>query len=227
MSNSALAIYFDAPMQSWGASSRYEHRETEAFPTKSGVLGMLAAAMGIDKDSEEEANAIAELSSITFSALRINGNGNRLVQRLTDYHTVGGGYDKKDPNQKLHIPRKASGGFISNAVITRRTYLTDAKFVAILQGETELLLRCSTALKDPKWGIWFGRKACLPAAPLTPCIADTKAAAIEKLGKIIDFDTEALGPGQTEESGDGAYHQNDQPISFANQVYRSRPVKRS
>lgn len=226
MSNSTLAIYLDAPMQAWGASSRYEQRETEPFPTKSGVLGMLAAALGIDKDSKNETNAIAELSTITFSVLRIKRNGIGLVQRLMDFHTVGGGYDKKNLNQKLHIPRKASGGLISNAVITRRTYLTDAKFVAILQGETELLLRCSTALKNPKWGIWFGRKSCLPAAPLTPSIADTEAAAIEKLGEIIGFDAETLGPGQTEEPGDGSYYQSDQPKSFASRDYLSRPVKR-
>ncbi len=227
MSNSTLALYLDAPMQAWGASSRYQQRETEAFPTKSGVLGMLAAAMGIDKDSAGEAIAISKLSSITFSVLRIKRNGIRLVQRMTDFHTVGGGYDKKDLKQKLHFTRKASGGLNFNAVITRRTYLTDAKFVVILQGETELLHRCSTALNDPKWGIWFGRKACLPAAPLTPCLARTKEAAIEKLGKIIDFDTQELGPGQTEEPGDGAYYQNDQPVSFASRDYRSRPVKRS
>ncbi len=50
----ALAFYIDAPMQAWGLSSRFQHRETNAFPTKSALVGMVAAAMGINKHDADE-----------------------------------------------------------------------------------------------------------------------------------------------------------------------------
>ena len=52
----ALAFVLDSPLQSWGVDSRYQQRDTAAFPTKSGLLGLLAAALGIDKNAPEEAS---------------------------------------------------------------------------------------------------------------------------------------------------------------------------
>ena len=42
-----LALYFDAPLQSWGYASKFDRRTTLAHPTRSGVIGLLCAAAGI------------------------------------------------------------------------------------------------------------------------------------------------------------------------------------
>lgn len=228
MSNSALAFYLDGPLQAWGASSKFQHRETESFPTKSGIIGLIAAAMGIDKHAADEADRLRPLAALNQSVLRLDNSSGATIVRLSDFHTIGGGYDRSHPVEKLHIARTADGKVCANAVITHRTYLMDAKFLVVLEGDGAVLQGCASALEDPKWGFWFGRKCCLPAAPLTPVLAPTASEALrllaEKLG-IGDF-TAARCVGQKEETADGAWYQADQPVSFGRREFQSRPVAR-
>ena len=56
-SNAWLALLLDGPMQSWGHASRFERRTTALHPTRSGVLGLIAAALGIDKHAPDEGGA--------------------------------------------------------------------------------------------------------------------------------------------------------------------------
>lgn len=228
MSSKVLALYLDAPMQSWGASSRYQIRDTGAFPTKSGVIGMIAAALGIDKEDSEEASRIQELAGLRIGVRRLQTDRKTPVHRLTDFHTVGGGYDtSRNSPDRLFVTRKASGG-PSGTVITRRTYLTDVKFLVFLEGNPDLLAKCRQALRNPVWGVWFGRKACLPAAPLFPTLGDSFEDAFQKLCDEMQVVGELrIDPdGQIEETGDGAWYAEDEPVSFKERTYRARPVKR-
>lgn len=229
--HAALVFYLDAPMQAWGASSRFRHRKTESFPTKSGIIGLLAAALGIDKHAGDEAARLAPLATLRFSVFPIENTQDPVpTLRLEDFHTVGGGYDADDPRQVLHISRKASGG-PSTTVITHRTYLTDARFLAVLEGDAALLERCAAALENPKWGIWFGRKCCLPAAPLSPLLAASREEAIgqwlqrAQLGLTLNYASGQEEP--TGEAAEGVWHPADHPLSFGTRSFRSRPVRRS
>ncbi len=238
MSTDALAFYLDGPMQAWGASSRFQRRETESFPTKSGILGLIAAAMGIDKHAANEAERLRPLAKLQLSVFKvINADGKKKpieAQRLSDFHTIGGGWhddwqkDKSNLMAKMHTPRKAGDGSPFGTVITHRTYLTDTKFIAVLTGEKELLARCAEALENPKWGVWFGRKCCLPASPLAPVLASSPGDALRALAGRIGLDAfdELACEGQKEIGGDGAWFQSDQPISFGKREFQSRPVSR-
>ena len=233
MSDLALAIHLDAPLQSWGASSRFQRRETESYPTKSGILGLLAAALGIDKHSPDEREALRPLAALRFTAIKIVPIGNeKPTERLTDFHTIGGGWhddwqaDKSNLRAKMNTPKKAGDGSPFGTVITRRTYLTDARFVAVLEGPSETLERCAAALEDPKWGIWFGRKSCLPAAPLGPTLADSRGEAVDQLLAKLATPHRAL-QGQTEASDPASSFQSDHPISFGQREFQSRPVLRT
>ena len=219
-----LAIYLDAPLQSWGVLSKFQRRGTESYPSKSGVLGLVAAAMGIDKRDASEADKLKPLASCKFSAFAVAlSDKQQPVSQLEDYHTVGGGYDRDDPVQRLRISRKASGG-TSTTVVTRRFYLEQARFVVVLEGDEELLQKASGSLEDPKWGVWFGRKCCLPSAPLLPTLSDTgEKAASMLLGKLR---ASVVGEGRAEEDGDGAWRMPDQPLSFGSREFASRPVSR-
>ncbi len=62
--------------------------------------------------------------------------------------------------------RRASGAMNKDAVVTRRQYLLDARFGVILQAAALVLERVAAALQDPVWGVWLGRKSCIPAAPV-------------------------------------------------------------
>ncbi len=224
MLTNALAFYIHAPMQAWGASSKFQRRDTEAHPTKSAVLGLVAAAMGIDKNQLDEPARIEELSDLGFSTARLVSSENNEIRRLNDYHTVGGGYDTK--TQKLFITRKASGG-TSTTILTHRAYLTDARFVVVLEGSCTLLEKIRDALNNPVWGVWFGRKACLPSAPLIPVIAASKQEAVDALCARVPLEGLELHDTEyREESGDGCWYLSDQPVSFGRREYKQRPVSR-
>lgn len=238
MSEATLAFLLDAPLQSWGSSSRFQRRETESWPTKSALVGLLAAALGIDKNDPGEAGRLAPLAALRFSALRWPKPSPAL--RLADFHTIGGGWhdqwqaDKKNLRAKLHIPRKAGDGSPFGTVITRRTYLSDARFVLLFQGARDLLNRCAAALEDPVWGVWFGRKACLPASPLAPVVAADASAALAALALRLGIEATDLAQleGVTEDSGPDAIHIHDVPLSFGlhhgpnREPYASRPCRR-
>jgi CRISPR system Cascade subunit CasD len=227
-----LALLIDAPLQSWGASSKFQRRETESWPTKSALVGVLAAALGIDKHAQDETDKLAPIAALCFSVFRWPKPAP--ITRLTDFHTIGGGYDKTNPAEKLHIPCKAGDGSPFGTVITRRTYLTDARFIALFQGDRATLERAAAALLDPVWGVWFGRKTCIPAEPLAPVVAASPQEALAALMKRLCNDPEAISAleGMTESPGDSRFHQADQPVAFGQHhgaipaPYLSRAIRR-
>ncbi len=155
-----IALLLDAPMQAWGHASRFERRTTALHPTRSGVIGLLAAALGIDKYAPDESallDRLAPLHITTITLPRRDRRGELPIVRMEDYHTVG-------PREGI---RRASGKVDKDATVqTYRHYLLDARFGVLLEGPLPLLTEIAAALRDPCWGVWFGRKCCLPATPL-------------------------------------------------------------
>ena len=157
-SDACLALLLDGPMQSWGHSSRFERRTTALHPTRSGVFGLIAASLGIDKYGPDEASQLARFAPLRVTTVtlprRNRRGGELLIRRLEDYHTVTG-------------IRRASGKVDDDATVqTYRHYLLDARFGVLIEGPLALLEEIAAALRDPKWGVWLGRKCCLPATPV-------------------------------------------------------------
>lgn len=75
-----LLLRLAGPMQSWGVDSKVDVRGTSAHPSKSGVIGMIAAAMGRSRD-----DPLDDLKSLSFG-IRIDQPGTL----MRDYHTVHG-----------------------------------------------------------------------------------------------------------------------------------------
>lgn len=73
-----LLLRLAAPLQSWGSGSKFEIRTTEKMPTKSGVVGMLAAALGLGRDSD-----LSELNALQFGV-----RADREGEDITDFHMV-------------------------------------------------------------------------------------------------------------------------------------------
>ena len=168
-----LALYFDAPLQSWGFASKFDRRTTLAHPTRSGVIGLLCAASGVDRADTEGLRRLdgeLEIDVYTFA----QGG------RLTDYHTVGGGYDKENNPQK--ICRKAGDGKPGSTLQTYREYLEDARFGAVVSGGAERINTLATHVQNPIWGIWLGRKACVPAAHVFAGVHADRDEAVAALG---------------------------------------------
>lgn len=135
-------------MQSWGTRSAHIKRDTAREPTKSGVVGLLASALGVSRDDDEKVAALAELKL----GVRVDREG--LVE--VDYQTA------------QNVPNTAGGGH--RTVVSHRYYLSDALFLVVLGASTlrqeALLRRVEIALRVPEWPLYFGRKAFVPARPL-------------------------------------------------------------
>lgn len=139
-----LLLRLCGPMQSWGVQSRFTVRDTGLEPSKSGVVGLLCAALGIDRADDAALQPLA--------ALRMGIRADREGVLKMDYHTA-------------KNVLKAGGG-IKETEVSRRYYLADACFLAGLEGEDLLLLqRLHAALKNPVWPLFLGRKAFVPSEP--------------------------------------------------------------
>lgn len=227
-----LALYLRAPLQSWGSSSKFGDRGTIDAPTRSGLLGLIAAACGIDKNDEaRDREWLARTARLSLEVV-----GFKRGDRMTDYHTVGARYDKNDPWQKRMIPTTADGK-PRGTDLTHRDYLSDSVFGAVLSGDDALVAEMSTALANPVWGVWLGRKSCIPTEPVLAGVfesAETARAGLadrwrrsaERAGKTIGETTtaafsvvEAL-PGETDETV------LDVPVSFAKREFHARGFRR-
>lgn len=215
-----LALLLDAPLQSWGFESRFQRRTTGLHPTKSGVIGLICAAMGLGKDSPEERETLPKLAALKMISIAIQreqvnrwtGEKSELaVRRLEDFHTV------------LNT-RRASGKMNDDPVVTRRQYLLDARFGVILTGNRLLLQHMTTALADPVWGVWFGRKSCIPAEPICRGLFASPTEAEKALignAPLESFTTVT----EAESFAEGTDSLNDQPVSFGDST-SSGPDKR-
>lgn len=136
---SVLLLRLAGPLQSWGVSGRFTRRTTESAPTKSGIIGLLAAAQGLRRTDPLE-----ELLDLRL-AVRIEQQG-RLIR---DFHTA-------------HNP--VSG---QSMPLSYRYYLSDAVFLAAVEGEAELVRGLSEAVRAPEFPLYLGRRSCPPSGPLS------------------------------------------------------------
>jgi len=209
-----LSLRLEGPLQSWGVDSQYNRRSTGLLPTKSAVAGMCCAALGIDRGSEEERQILSDFSELRMTAIAVPRKvreRNLDVRRLQDYHTVQG-------------TRKADGG-LKDCHITHRQYLTDAGFLVLLSGESAFCHRLAEGLQDPVWGIWLGRKVCIPTAPVLVGVFDSQESALRPILGDQPLNTFTRQE-EVETFSEGRDSLSDQAVSFlsSNREFASRRV---
>lgn len=147
-----LLLKLVGPMQSWGIASRFNQRDTGKEPSKSGVVGMVAAALGIDRQNWEDLEPVTRLAM----GVRHDRPG---IPKL-DYQTAGCASDDTIITAE---GKQARGG----GVVSHRFYLADGAFLVGLEGEDRPLLeRVQSALKNPVWPLALGRKSYVPSEPV-------------------------------------------------------------
>ena len=134
-----LTVNLTGLLQSYGNEATFERRTTYHYPSKSAVIGMIAAGLGYRRDDQR----IESLNKLGI-AVRIDQRG----KIMTDFHTV--------------RPQNAK-----NSKLTYRDYLQDAVFVvAIGSGDDNLIGQIKYALRHPKFQLFLGRRANVPAGVL-------------------------------------------------------------
>ncbi len=136
---STLLLRLAGPMQAWGSGSRFVRRATDHAPTKSGVIGLLAAARGLRRTDPLE-----DLLALQFG-VRLDQPG-RIERDFQTTRTVDGG---------------------RSFPLTERYYLTDATFVAAVEGDDGLIAALDAAVRRPVYPLYLGRRSCPPVGALT------------------------------------------------------------
>ncbi len=138
-----LLLRLVGPLQSWGTTSRFDQRDTGKEPSKSGVVGLLAAALGIDRENWVDLEPLAHLS------MGVRHDRPGVPKR--DYQTA----------QQII---SADGSKIHETAVTTRDYLADAAFLVGLEStERPLLESAQDALRNPVWPLALGRKSYVPS----------------------------------------------------------------
>ena len=210
---STLLLRLAGPLQAWGSSSKFTRRNTDPAPTKSGVVGLLAAARGLRR-----VDPLEDLLSLRFG-VRIDQPG----RVESDFQTARSLDGKAFP-------------------LTYRTYLTDAVFLAAVEGDDSLIEALDEAVRCPVFPLYLGRRACPPAGPidlgvrkrtLWEALRDEpwQASAWYRRGVVavesleVRIDAEAV---PDDVAGRTVDIQHDAPVSFDPKlrVYTSRSVVR-
>jgi CRISPR system Cascade subunit CasD len=133
-------------MQSWGTTSRFDQRDTGKEPSKSGVTGLLAAALGIDRANW------ADLEALTRLSMGVRHDRPGIPKR--DYQTA---------QQIISADRSK----VHRTAVTTRDYLADAVFLVGLEGaDRSLVEQIHAAVRDPVWPLALGRKSYVPSRPI-------------------------------------------------------------
>lgn len=179
-----LLLWLEGPLQSWGCGSLFYRRATMPFPTKSGILGMICAAMGRQGEQRELLALFAplKLSIVSF------GKEGQDISILTDFHMVGSNYDDKDPWELRCIPKtydgkKAVGG---GTKLTHRQYLQNAKFAVIVEIPDGIENELTDGFCSPVFDICLGRKNCPPADIVFRGIFETQTMALAAAFSIAE-----------------------------------------
>lgn len=144
-----LLLRLVGPMQSWGTTSRFDQRDTGKEPSKSGVIGLLAAALGIDRENW------IDLEPLTYLPMGVRHDRPGVPKR--DYQTAG--CAASDTIIKADGTQAKGGGVVSD-----RFYLADAAFLVGVESKDHSLLdRLHQALCNPVWPLALGRKSYVPS----------------------------------------------------------------
>lgn len=205
-----LLFRLEGPMQSWGYRSRFDYRDTALEPTRSGVIGLICAAMGIARGED----------ILRFGTLRMGVR----VDEPTYWRDCSPrkAYEGPRPERDYHTALEVikADGKGNDTVVSHRDYIADASFTVGLESIDVLLLNSiAAALTQPKWLLFLGRKAFpLTAPPLKPgegpkpgCLEDHLLSAGRKLRVVL-------------ESPDGERTQHDRPLCFGQRRFMPRTM---
>ena len=150
------------PLAAWGDIAVGEYRPSFAHPSKSAILGLLAAALGIRRDESERQKDLTE--SCLFS-VKVDSMGTL----LRDYHTT------QVPSTKRGVTYRTRGSELAdgklNTILSSRDYRCDSAYIVaicVADGVSYTVHELAAALQKPVFTLYLGRKSCPLALPLQP-----------------------------------------------------------
>lgn len=167
-----LVFSLAAPLAAFGDLAGHERRGGTTWPGRSAILGLIGAALGIDRSDRDIQSALAEGYGVAVQTRSMGAP-------LRDYHTTQTIPTAKARRPSTRAAALAAAGRSVNTVITIREYRTDVAFDAAVwprQAARWDLEELATALHQPVYTLWLGRKSCPLAAPLRPRLVQAEDA---------------------------------------------------
>jgi CRISPR system Cascade subunit CasD len=206
-----LLMRLVGPMQSWGHRSRFDERDTGLEPTRSGVIGLLACALGLPRSADLSPFDVLRLG------VRVDAPGPVMVDDQTALDVI-----------------KADGSG-RDTVTSHRAYLADARFLVGLEGKNRGFLgELNSALRAPRWPLFLGRKSFVPALPvhlpdrpvwencsLEDALTFSPWHRLRRGERMPDSLRLAIEP----RAGGGGLARNDWPLDFQQRRYSLRRVE--
>lgn len=178
-----LIFQLQAPLSVWGDTAVGEYRPTANYPSESALIGLLAAALGIERTEEHRHQTL--VAELKF-AIGVQSAG----RLLRDYHTAQIATEmilSKQPHNtrrdELNVPAEKKKDHLKT-ILSTRDYRQDAACLVAVQTTPKASLQLSDlvqAIQKPKFVLYLGRKSCPPSLPLWPQIleADNALQAME------------------------------------------------
>lgn len=206
-----LLLRLEGPIQSWGYRSRFNYSDTALEPTRSGVIGLICAAMGIARGEYKDV-------SPRFDSIRMGVRVDREGRPERDYHTA------------LDVIKADGSG--SDTVVSYRDYLADAIFTVGLEShDLNLLNSIEANLRNPHWFLFLGRKSfCLSEPPLSASRPPIVQARLEDALEGAAFSLRCkprqgvLNYRFVLEVPDGERTQHDWPLCFRERRFKPRRI---
>lgn len=196
-----LVFQLYGPLVSWGEQAVGEARHSATHPSRSAVLGLLAAALGIKRPDTagkpEEKEDFEKQHLLLADSIGVGVKVDSAGIVLKDYHTT-----QVPPQNKkvrhLFTRRDELGAEKLGTILSSREYRQDALYIAALwlkgKGEFCSLQDLKDALQRPVYTLYFGRKSCPPALPLNPVIveADSLKSVLDQYPRPLFSESESV-----------------------------------
>lgn len=157
--NTYVLLWLEGVFQAWGSSSRFSIKDSQNFPTKSGVLGLVLSAMG---RNGEQVELLSKLSATEMRVVAFSKTETPQA-KLMDYQTIGGGYSRKNGFENLCIPKDVNGKNTDfDTSILHKAYLQDVVFAVVLEVPDDIKNELIDGLLCPVYQSFLGRKNCIP-----------------------------------------------------------------
>jgi CRISPR system Cascade subunit CasD len=204
--NEYLILRLKGILQSWGGHTYEDYRPSNLFPTRSGLVGFLAACVGIDRTDLKNQKALSD--SFAY-AVRVDETTNR-SHKITDFHTV-------------LKARRVSGKAGDDPIVSRREYLCDASFTVALKFIDNAVFdpqKIIKFLQTPVFTPFLGRRSCPLCVPPFHSIVPADSL-IEALSKVEPFRGTIYSE---EDENDNHFVVRDVPLCNGKRQFATRTV---
>lgn len=160
-----LVFFYCSPIAAFGGYAGHERRGSDGAPLRSAILGLIGAALGIERN-DRDAQLSLRHYRVALQSLTKNVH-------LRDFHTVQTVHQKFNRPDSRWAAMEVAGRNI-DTTITYRDYRTDVALAVAVWKEDNAwsLHHVADALSNPKFALYAGRKSCPFSAPFAPTIVD-------------------------------------------------------